>query len=396
MTDLLQHLRNFLAQNSFQALYEMYGIAARPCKNNSKWSLNYDQIASKPGCLIAGVCRGLIVRPIIPITSDSEIVGDVEIVARPMDRFYNAGEPHAAHIDWSTARCQEKLDGTMILLYWDDVKNEWCVATRSVPEADVSFGDFPGSPLKENTFAELFWYSLEKTLVNVTVKTFLDSLSARHTFIFELTSPLNRVVVKYDDYVTTVLAVRNNQTGEYLDTSSFWELPCVDQWRLQSLSDLVEFVNKMDPAKCEGAVVVDANWNRIKVKNKAWVLASRAKDILTMSKRNALECIINGQADDVVPLLDPHVAEYITRLQSNLHTYRRFIDDLFARFKMESTNRKEFALRVQASGEWQSPFFALYSGNYANCLDWLRTLSKNGKLTPTMLDTILTYIDTKE
>lgn len=392
MTDPLQHLRNFLAQNSFKALYEMYGIAARPCKDNSKWSLNYDQIASKPGCRIAEVCRGIVIRPITTVTDENQVVGPFHIVARGMDRFYNAGESHAAEIDWNTARIQEKLDGTMIMLYFDHVKQEWCVATRSVPEADVSFGDPPGSPLPENTFYELFKYTIEqRTKVNgdrYSFDEFFQVSDKRFTYVFELCTPLNRVVVKYPEYKAVLLCVRCNQTGRYRQDCE------VKAWaNLSTLEETLDFVNRVDPAQLEGAVIVDANWNRIKVKNKAWVLASRAKDCVTMSKRNALECIINGQIDDVIPLLDTHVAEYIQKLQRNLRLYLISVDASLSSFKDICETRKDFALAVQKSGIWQTPMFALYASNHANCLDWLRALSKNGKLTPTMLDTILQEID---
>jgi hypothetical protein len=394
VTDPIQLLRNFLEVNSFKALYDMFGVNARACKNNSKWSLNYDQIASKPGCPVASVCRGLVIRPQTPVTDENQAVGEFRIVARPIDRFYNDGESCAAQIDWSTARAEEKLDGTCCILYWDDVKLQWCVATRSVPEADVSFGDPPGSPLPENTFSELFLYALQQTLgSSIQAHAWLDSISVRLTYIFELTSPLNRVVVKYDDYRVTILAIRHTQTGEYLSTEPLWEIPKVQTWPLRTAADIHEFVNKADPAKLEGAVVVDANYNRIKIKSKAWVLASRAKDCVTMSKRNALQCIIDGQIDDVIPLLDPHVAEYMIGLKESFSLLLRKLENLYVPIYMKSSSRKDFALAVQSSGLWQAPFFALYSGKAKNVLDWLRQLSKNDKLTPTMLDTILSEID---
>lgn len=390
MTDPIQYLRNFLELNSFKALSDMFGINARPSKDFSKWSLNYDQIASKAGCQVAGVCRGLVIRPKNKVTDENQVVGRFHIVARPMDRFYNANDSHAAPIDWSTARIQEKLDGTMCILYWDDVKNEWCVATRSVPEADVSFGDFPGSPLRENTFKELFRYTVEQMMPAFGWKRYCDGLDKTLTFIFELTTPLNRVVVKYADYGLTLLCVRDTLTGGYISEDTI-ATNC-PTWPLQSLSDLTDFVNTMDPAKCEGAVVVDANWNRVKVKSKAWVLASRAKDAVTMSKRNALECIILGQADDVIPLLDPYVGEYITQLQDSLKMYCIGLDASLSSLKDLYTTRKDFALAVQSSGQWQTPFFALYNKEQKS-LDWLRELSKTGKLTNTTLDTLLSKID---
>lgn len=383
-------VQTFLETHSFKDLYHTYGVAARSCKDGLKWSLNYDQIDAKPGCAVASQCRGLILRPVVRVASDSEIVGPTTIVARPMDRFYNAGDFHAAEIDWSTARIQEKLDGTMCILYFDDVKNEWCVATRSVPEADVSFGDPPGSPLNENTFAELFKYAVNCTHPWTD---FIRGLDTNYTYVFELTSPLNRVVVKYDDYEITLLSIRNTSSGEDVLPDVLEEyLQVVTEWPLTTLPELTEFVNQMDPAKCEGAIVVDGNFNRVKVKSKAWVLASRAKDAV-LHKRGALECIINGSAKDVMPFLDVHVTEYLKGMNDSFDRYMYGVDVAFKRFNGTCLDRKDFALAVQASGLWQTPFFILYAGKYTNCLDWLRQLSKTGKLTNSVLDSLLQQID---
>jgi hypothetical protein len=52
-------------------------------------------------------------------------------------------------------------------------------------------------------------------------------------------------------------------------------------------------------------------------------------------------------------------------------------------------SRKDFALKVQASGEWQTPFYALYSGKGSGCAHWLQNLAAEDKLTPSILDTLL-------
>jgi hypothetical protein len=51
-----------------------------------------------------------------------------------------------------------------------------------------------------------------------TVGCWLNSLDKSFTYVFELTSPLNRVVVKYADYRITILAARETANGKYLPT----------------------------------------------------------------------------------------------------------------------------------------------------------------------------------
>lgn len=396
-------VQEFLLTHSFAELSAVHGVNARPSSDFSKWSLNYDQLEAKPRDPVADQCRGLVIRPINKVSSMSDPVGPTEIVARPMDRFYNADDHNAHPIDWSNQnlRVQEKVDGTMTALYWDSVKSEWCVGTRSVCEADLPFGEPLGSPLKNNTFAELFWYAAEDTLYEglmstdrefgfATIGTWLDYLNKAYTYVFELTSPLNRVVVKYDDYRITLLAIRVTATGEYV-SERYSVIPTPKEWNISCLSALTAFVDLADPMKCEGAVVVDSNWNRVKVKSKAWVLASRMKDAVMVSKRNVLLSILDLTIDKVIPLLDKGQVEAIHKLEDGLMAYCKRVDILFSHF-IESESRKDFALKVQASGEWQTPFFNLYSRKWTGCAHWLQDIAHGGKLTPSMLDTILTAL----
>ena len=40
------------------------------------------------------------------------------VVCWPFDKFFNVQEQYAADIDWNSARVLEKIDGSMIKLFW--------------------------------------------------------------------------------------------------------------------------------------------------------------------------------------------------------------------------------------------------------------------------------------
>src|SRR3990172_1114954 len=62
----------------------------------------YDQTTSSKSDAVANECRGLIL----------DEADDWTVISYSMNRFFNAGEPAAAHIDWPSARVEEKLDGS--------------------------------------------------------------------------------------------------------------------------------------------------------------------------------------------------------------------------------------------------------------------------------------------
>lgn len=144
-------VQDYLLTHSLLDLENEYGVFASFSKDGSKFSLNYDQILVRDSDELSQQCRGLILaaadgssyRPQAEVDGSklkySHITpGATQVVAMPFKRFFNLGQGSAAKIDLdSTVRIMEKMDGTLIILYHDQLKNEWHVATRSVPEADV-------------------------------------------------------------------------------------------------------------------------------------------------------------------------------------------------------------------------------------------------------------------
>ena len=101
--------------------------------------LKYNQVLSPMEDPVVQECRGLIL---------DEAEG-WRVVSRPYDKFFNYGEPLAAVIDWATARVYEKLDGSLMTLYFYD--GAWQVASSGMPDGGGTLHDGTG------TFRELFW-----------------------------------------------------------------------------------------------------------------------------------------------------------------------------------------------------------------------------------------------
>ena len=83
----------------------------------------YDQVNSPMDNPVVQECRGIIL----------DEADDWRVIARPFTKFYNYGEPNAASIDWTTARVQEKVDGSLCAFY--HYKGDWHVATTGTPDA---------------------------------------------------------------------------------------------------------------------------------------------------------------------------------------------------------------------------------------------------------------------
>lgn len=410
------HVWKYLLTHTFRELEEEHGINARPNATFDKFSLNYDQLTAKSGNPVSDQCRGLIVRPrerlaIRPGQSLSDttwkdaVVGDVEVLAWPMNRFYNHGDFNAAPVDWSdpNLRVYEKVDGTCVILYWDPLHGKWHAGTRSVPEADLPI-NAGNLEIGDMTFSELFLKALIATREEVSGKPIdwpvdgpdkVIHLNKEVTYVFELVSPYNQIVVNYPHPRVYLLAARHTATGQEIHPEALRieHVLRPRTWPINSLPALAAFVDTAPPSELEGAVVCDSAFRRLKVKSTAYVLAHRSKDSVTASPRNALEAIILEKADDIIPLIPEPVGRKILDMQVSYSRFCKQIDSNFARFREDAgSDRKRFAEQVLLSGDWTAPYFIMWEKRAASAHEWIKSNCEKGKLSSTSLDIILSRL----
>ena len=204
----------------------------------------------------------------------------LEVVCWPFRKFGNYGESYADEIDWQTARVQEKVDGSIMKLWYDKLNGHWQISSNKLIDASEATTTGGYSLLK-----------LFKKAAN-TQKLDFDILNKDYTYIFELVSPLNRVVIKYSEIEIYHIGTRNNLTGEELVEDIGIKKP--KAYPLTSLKDCIDAAaalnkdcDKFDLLN-EGFVVVDGNWNRIKIKSPDYVLIHHALNGGILSRRKSL------------------------------------------------------------------------------------------------------------
>lgn len=331
---------------------------------NGKISLNYDQIEASNGDQLACQCRGLILRE-----------NTYEIVACPMFRFFNIEQKEfAANIDWPSAAYEEKLDGTCLIVYFDNCQNIWRSATRSRSEADCGIdGSDVTFSMLANEICRSMYNKHHSVNLNKNLNDLMDSTQRLHpeiniktkTFIFELTSPINRIVCQYNDSKLTLLAVRDNISLEEEDPN-FWNakeefgILTPQLYYFNDVSHMVEVIRSWDPKEHEGVVVKDKYWNRVKVKNPAYLAYNHMRDSLATSMRGCAEVILLGKDDDVVGMMPDMIANRILKLKPAIAKVIEITTKDYDELK-HIQNMKEFALEAQKR-LWPAALFALKRG----------------------------------
>jgi hypothetical protein len=415
-------VQKFLETKSFSDLIKEHGVYVSFSKSGHKFSLNYDQIEAKENDPLSQECRGLILStedgsPLLPAVSDRRspsdhlniVPGKTKILAFPMRRFFNYGQGAAALIDLSDPYLSvlEKLDGTLCILYYDSFASKWCMATRSVPEADL---------LMDNgifTFRTLFEKALLDTCGN-TFDQFTEQLNQNITYCFELTTPYNRIVVCYPENRVTLLAARRNDSLEefnlelliskkFVDnvyTNTPYDLcgvPFVQTHARMPIDELVNWVSTLNPMDHEGVVVRDSNFNRIKIKNAAYTAYSRVRDSLGTSERNCLEMILLEKEDDVIPFLPEEIVKNLIKIKEALKFVLREHDETYLAVRQECDklnpgDKKTFAVAIQKTSGgklWKAPFFNMWDGKSSNMKDFIQKNKKDGTWGNSFLDKLL-------
>lgn len=416
-------VQKFLQHKSFGDLVKEHGVYASFSKSGHKCSLNYDQIEAKESDPLAQECRGLVLacedgRSLLSqavlvnnrLSYDNVIPGDTKVLAYPMRRFFNHGQGSAANVDWLDPKLfiLEKLDGTLCILYYDVFTSEWCVATRSVPEADL---------LMDNgifTFRTLFEKSLKDTC-GKSFEEFTHSLNKKITYCFELTTPYNRIVVNYPDCRVTLLAARKM----YIDENCFYYsefdlqslfssnldftpkpfnlcgVPIVKAYKYTSVNELLDWVSTLNPMDHEGVVVIDSQFNRIKVKNAAYVAYNKARDSLATSERNCLELILQEKDDDVKSFLPEEIVNNLVKIKAGFVVAIKQYDEHYQKCLQEANSiapgdKKTFAITVTKDKSfWSAPFFQMFDGKASSMKDFIQRNRKDGTWADSFIDKLL-------
>lgn len=270
---------DYIKENGLASAIKEFKLKSREYDN--KVLIKYDQIDSNMGIEEVQDCRGLILEK-----------DTWKIMCLSFRKFFNSAEGHAAKVDWYTARILEKLDGSMIQLYWDWNKKTWFAATTGTAEGEGEVNNKLGL-----TFNSLFMKTI-KDKYGIDVNEF----NKDYIYVFELTTPYNIVVKPHAESSATLLTMRFRPTLKEVSYETLCEageamgLPVVKAYDLNAtnVGVLIRTFEDM-PWMDEGYVVVDADHNRFKVKNPAYVAVHHLKsktgehNIMGVVKSNEIE-----------------------------------------------------------------------------------------------------------
>ena len=296
----------------------------------------YNQIASDFSNPIVCECRGIILEK-----------NTWRVVRYAFNKFFNIGEPNAATLDWDSAIATEKLDGSLMSVYYYD--DEWRVATNSTIDAYKAPLDNGGF----KTYGDLFAKAAEIAGLDYT------KLCKHYTYTFELCSRYNKVVLDYPDIKLYHILTRDNETFEELDINI--GVPKPAEYALGNKEDYENFVASMGEDH-EGIVVKDDFNNRVKIKTQSYFALHRLVNNHIMTLTTAIELILKNETAELLAYF-PEFQPYIDQVQLQLHEVFAKIENIKETVNAKKANmaKKEFVQWV-GNNEFRTVYYAAYDG----------------------------------
>lgn len=298
------------------------------------------------------------------------------IVSRPIEKFFNLNEnPFTMDLDLSTViQVWDKMDGSLIstmdicdvALEIDGGGGFWLKSKGSL------FSDQAVAANKlilADEYADLYKFCA-------------DHVVAGNTVIMEYTGPTNRIVLSYEGHELTVLAIRDDETGDYVALEGDADALHFVEDHIDGIVDTEEFVLSVaDMEGIEGYVVQLASGLRFKIKTEWYRKLHFIKDSIS-SQRRLFEAVVYETSDDVKAAFfdDPIAIAIIEDMEAKVSVIYNHMVDVVERYYLDNKHldRKDYAIKGQA--DLEKLHFGLAMSKYIGReVDYKATMVKHRK-----------------
>lgn len=320
-------------------------------KRNKGYILfKYDQINSDFSLKAVREARGIIFRE-----------EDWKLVCFPFTKFFNVDEVYADKIDWDNCQVQEKIDGSLISVWFDN--GIWNVSTNGNINAVESRIYNDSCPY--DNFGDMFLNNFKH------MENFPSGLNKSYTYMFEMVSPYTKIVISYPKIDIYHIGTRDNLTGKELNVDVGIKKPKV--FNLNTEQEIKEAACEL-PFNEEGYVVVDKNFNRVKIKSLAYVNAHRLVNNHSINKERVLNMIIENEQSEFLSYF-PEYEKDFKDVENRFLLYKETLNKIKETVEKCNMTNKEFALFCTENFKKDSDFgFKIFQGKIKSVREYIDNL----------------------
>ena len=334
----------------------------------------YSQIDSDFNVELVRECRGII------LDEDT-----LEVICHSFNKFGNYGESYCQDIDWKSCYVTEKLDGSLIKLSRIGDNILW--STNGTIDAYKA-------PLVEQigciakSFGELAWYAILENYCKAKdlsvsdcidpdiVKDWLKSIiKPGYTYMFELTSPYNKVVVTWHKTELHFIGCRDNESGQEIffgdhELSKIFDIPKI--FPLRTVDECVKAASELD-VNAEGYVVVDKNFNRVKIKSPTYVALHHMRNNGVLSYERGIEIVRGNELGEVLTYF-PEFKPHLEKIKNSYDNLIASLNESWLAYNQLDPfiieTRKDKAIWIQKNFKVPAVGFMLIDDKVESVADW--------------------------
>lgn len=345
------YLQKFFREHadSWEELLTAAPYSLKIARDNGYMILKYNMTASDFSLPEVKEARGIIFRE-----------ADKVCVCHPFNKFMNAEESNSElkEIDWASASVQQKIDGSLMKVWFD---NGWHISTNGTIDAAKANA---GADIDGKTYRDLF---VEAVPMDITA--FYGLLCKDYTYMFELVSPITQVVIAYPKTKLYLLGVRNNKDHQEYSPEGFtilrhhFDIP--NRFPLHSYEDTKKAAEALNPEhkiEDEGFVVCDKYYHRVKVKSPEYVKCHfiRNNNVITWDK--IIDIVLTGDIEEFT-IYAPDYKEKAYKVNDAIKWFKeKKIPYLITQINpAQFATRKDYALEVKKYPLYVQPFLFRYN-----------------------------------
>lgn len=324
-------IQEFLKNNpdNWEELLTQPPYSLKIVKSDDRVLFSYKQGISDYNQEIVREARGLILN-----------VHTFDVLCMAFKKFFICDSPFADNVDWQNICVEDKLDGTLITLY--HYNNEWIPATTGTLD------------IRKAPICQGFYTDFGKLLKDAVINSGLDysKLNPDYCYMFELISPYNQLVVRYNETKLIHIGTRDRTTLLELDTDIGIEKPKL--YEITNLEDALSVVNSSNFCG-EGFVVVDKDYNRVKVKSETWFKLHYMVNNNVINISHALDIILSDDVDEFISHY-PHYRPYFSCVKKALKSVNFSVNDVINLAKTVKTTSNSRKVQAEYWNNFMSQF----------------------------------------
>lgn len=350
----MNELMKYLKTKSLEDLETELSISIKKDSHFGLTSLKYSQVDSPTKHPVVADCRGIVLNQ------------NNEVMALPFKRFHNLGDNDIV----SGSHVSNKLDGSLCTLYYNDAVGMWFFATSNSStsrNSNLSRSSKLDSFVQiyelyfTGNYSEVVYEEGQPTLdpehftkvmqkINSVIKPRLKGLED-YSFIFELTSPYNKVIVDYNQTKMNLIGVRNRKSGEDL---SFPEMELiaddtgfemVKYTTVENIGDVESYIEELRSSGIfiEGVIIRSPDGVRHKYKTKAYVAAHFMDGERKLRKKDVLNLVIEHEEVEFLtyyPEYRQEIMELVSKRNECIEEYNNTLQEAVGKVEQGATPKE--------------------------------------------------------